>query len=56
MLPSTKTVLLCAFSLLVAGFSTAPAPARIAPNDNRHPAGTLKNGVLTITLEARQGE
>src|SRR4051812_26500513 len=56
MLPSTKTVLLCACSLLVAGFSTAPAPARIAPNDNRHPAGTLKNGVLTITLEARQGE
>ena len=56
MLPSTKTVLLCAFSLLVAGFSAAPPAARITPNDNRRPAGTLKNGVLTITLEAREGE
>jgi FtsP/CotA-like multicopper oxidase with cupredoxin domain len=43
------------------------APARIAysnyyfgletiePNDNRHPAGDLKDGVLTIHLEARKG-
>jgi FtsP/CotA-like multicopper oxidase with cupredoxin domain len=29
---------------------------RIATNDNRVPSGTLRNGVLTIRLEARTGE
>src|SRR4051812_36261796 len=29
---------------------------RIAPNDNRAPAGVLSNGVLTVHLEAREGE
>ncbi len=29
---------------------------RIAINDNRSPGGTLQNGVLTIRLEAREGE
>ncbi len=29
---------------------------RIVANDNRAPAGTLKNGVLTLRLEAREGE
>jgi FtsP/CotA-like multicopper oxidase with cupredoxin domain len=56
MLPSPKTVLLCALALFAAGFSAAPPLPRITPNDNRRPAGTLKNGVLTITLEARQGD
>ena len=32
------------------------APEQIAINDNRTPAGTLQNGVLTIRLEARPGE
>src|SRR5690242_17629834 len=32
-----------------------PITERIAPNDNRHSAGTLKNGVLTVALEARTG-
>jgi len=27
----------------------------IEPNDNRHPAGQLKEGILTIHLEAREG-
>jgi len=28
----------------------------IAPNDNRTPAGTLRDGTLTVRLEAREGE
>jgi FtsP/CotA-like multicopper oxidase with cupredoxin domain len=32
------------------------ASEQIAINDNRTPAGTLQNGVLTIRLEAREGE
>ena len=31
-------------------------PDRIGINDNRVPAGRLRNGVLTIRLEAREGE
>jgi manganese oxidase len=31
------------------------APDRVAPNDNRVAAGTLRNGVLTLNLEAREG-
>ncbi len=34
----------------------APAVERIVINDNRVAAGTLTNGVLTIALEAREGE
>jgi manganese oxidase len=30
-------------------------PPRIAPNDNRRPAGRLENGVLRLHLEAREG-
>jgi len=58
------------FALMVAlywfgtthGPSVVPRPpraepaARIAINDNRTPAGTLQNGVLTLRLEARLGE
>jgi len=29
---------------------------RVIPNDNRTPAGTLRNGVLTLRLEATQGD
>jgi FtsP/CotA-like multicopper oxidase with cupredoxin domain len=32
------------------------SPDRITANDNRIPAGSLQNGVLTIRLEAREGE
>jgi FtsP/CotA-like multicopper oxidase with cupredoxin domain len=34
----------------------APAVERIAVNDNRSPAGVLREGVLTVRLEAREGE
>jgi manganese oxidase len=43
------------FGLLLAGMSAPRAPESISPNDNRHSAGTLANGVLTIKLEARAG-
>ena len=40
-------------SLIAAGCDTADANApRVIPNDNRTPAGTLENGVLTLRLEA----
>lgn len=32
------------------------APEPIEPNDNRRPGGVLRDGVLTIRLEAREGE
>jgi FtsP/CotA-like multicopper oxidase with cupredoxin domain len=32
------------------------SPERIAVNDNRSPAGTLRDGTLTVRLEARDGE
>jgi len=34
----------------------AVSPEQIAINDNRTRAGTLQNGVLTVRLEAREGE
>src|SRR5438067_59645 len=36
--------------------SSNPAVEQIVVNDNRAPAGTLANGVLTIRLEAREGD
>ncbi len=33
-----------------------PSPERTLPNDNRTPAGSLRDGVLTVHLEARVGE
>ena len=42
------------FSLLPS-HSPPPAPAAIAPNDNRHPAGRMERGVLTLALEVREG-
>jgi FtsP/CotA-like multicopper oxidase with cupredoxin domain len=35
---------------------TAPPSVRVAINDNRTPAGTLRNGVLTVRLEIREGQ
>jgi FtsP/CotA-like multicopper oxidase with cupredoxin domain len=45
-------------SLLVAPAidHTTPAVERVVVNDNRTPAGILRNGVLTVRLEAREGE
>jgi manganese oxidase len=34
----------------------APAVERVVVNDNRTPAGVLRDGVLTVRLEAREGE
>jgi FtsP/CotA-like multicopper oxidase with cupredoxin domain len=52
-----------ASGLAIVASSAAPyplAPAspveRVAINDNRTPAGTLRDGVLTIRLEAREGD
>lgn len=52
---SVAHVALLPFVVLVAASAAAPAPESIAPNDNRHAAGTLKNGVLTVAIEARAG-
>lgn len=42
-------------AVLVAASAAARAPEGISPNDNRHATGTLKNGVLTVAIEARTG-
>ena len=44
-----------ALGTLATRTAVSPVTERIAPNDNRHSAGTLKNGVLTVALEARSG-
>ncbi|HET9706697.1 MAG TPA: multicopper oxidase domain-containing protein [Gemmatimonadales bacterium] len=44
-----------ALGSLAARTAVSPTTERIAPNDNRHTAGTLRNGVLTVVLEARTG-
>lgn len=52
-----------ASGLALVASSAAPRPSapaspteRIAVNDNRTPAGTLRDGVLTLRLEAREGD
>jgi FtsP/CotA-like multicopper oxidase with cupredoxin domain len=52
-----RCIALAALALgsLAATPAVPPITNRIAPNDNRHTAGTLRNGVLTVVLEARQG-
>jgi len=48
---------LVAPSLVASSMHTRPAPiAQIITHDNRTPAGTLTGGVLTIRLEAGEGE
>jgi FtsP/CotA-like multicopper oxidase with cupredoxin domain len=39
-----------------AATSRTASPDRIAINDNRTPAGTLRDGILTIRLDARMGD
>ncbi len=46
---------LVVFGLLSLPRDSVPSGARIAPNDNRRPAGRLRHGVLTVVLEARKG-
>jgi FtsP/CotA-like multicopper oxidase with cupredoxin domain len=48
-----------ASALSLGGAARAPHSAsaeQIAPNDNQHRAGRLAKGVLTVTIEARNGE
>ncbi len=41
---------------LLGAMAAKPADlSRVVPNDNRRPAGVLKNGVLTVRLEVRTG-
>ena len=35
--------------------SSGPQLQTVVPNDNRHPAGTLDRGTLTLTLRAGRG-
>ena len=35
---------------------SSPGISRVVPNDNRHPAGVLRGGVLTLRLDARLGD
>ncbi|MBA2627074.1 MAG: multicopper oxidase domain-containing protein, partial [Gemmatimonadales bacterium] len=46
---------LCTVVLLLGGRLSGPPTAAIIANDNRHAAGTLRNGVLSVALEARTG-
>ncbi len=47
--------LLIPLGLLLGGTASRRAPEAVAPNDNLITAGTLNNGVLTVSLEARAG-
>ncbi len=53
-----RLALLSCLSLATAptSFAAHRAPEAIAPNDNRIAAGKLQGGVLTIALEARNGQ
>src|SRR6185437_15008879 len=46
---------LASLGSLAAGPAAPRAAESIVPNDNRQIAGTLKQGVLTVALEARSG-
>jgi FtsP/CotA-like multicopper oxidase with cupredoxin domain len=52
---SLRVVVVLPLLWLTAGALPPRAPESIAPNDNRHAAGTLKDGVLTVRLETRTG-
>ncbi|MFL5580977.1 MAG: multicopper oxidase domain-containing protein [Gemmatimonadaceae bacterium] len=51
-----RLTLALASAVAVLASSAPPMPERIAPNDNRTAAGMLRAGVLTVHLEAREGE
>jgi FtsP/CotA-like multicopper oxidase with cupredoxin domain len=46
---------LVALSIVATAADAQPSPARISSNDNRVAAGSLRNNVLTVTLELRNG-
>src|SRR6185312_8303340 len=48
-------VALCCGIPVHARVDARPSPPPIEANDNRRPAGTLHDGVLTVSLEARDG-
>jgi FtsP/CotA-like multicopper oxidase with cupredoxin domain len=50
-----KLLAVPAFVVLVAAMTRSHGAEPVAPNDNRHAAGTVANGVLTLNLEARTG-
>jgi FtsP/CotA-like multicopper oxidase with cupredoxin domain len=52
---SAQRALVAPLVLFLAGTTLSPAPDSVGANDNRHSVGTLKNGVLTVALEARNG-
>jgi FtsP/CotA-like multicopper oxidase with cupredoxin domain len=52
---AAKFVFTAPFVLLFAATALRSAPDPVAPNDNRHAAGVLANGVLTVSLDARTG-
>ena len=52
----SRTALVLALAAFLAGAHAVPtAPEGISANDNRTPAGSLRNGVLDLTLEIRNG-
>lgn len=55
MLRSMSSAALLCSTVLVTGSRMFAGPEAIQPNDNRHAAGTLANGVLTVALETRTG-
>lgn len=48
-------VTLASVPLAFGATATSSAPEAAVPNDNRRQAGTLTNGVLAVSLEAREG-
>ena len=55
MLRSIRSAALVSCAVFVTGSARTAGPETIQPNDNRHTAGTLANGVLTVALETRTG-
>jgi manganese oxidase len=55
MLTATTLFRLTPFLALGLTSAISRAPESIAPNDNRHAAGTISGKVLTVKLEAREG-
>jgi len=47
-------MLTCAAGVCLALGAARSGPPDAAPNDNRRPAGTLRDGVLTVALVARE--
>ena len=54
-IPLVLLPLLAAHSPIAPSVPSGPDAETIAANDNRHPAGRLEHGVLTLALEVRAG-